>query len=209
MGKKKIAILSAILSLSIASGVSSMTAYADNKDTNYINKNDVKLNGKISEALRSNTKIELENGMTKPIYSLDEAIVENLFVETEVDSDRDGKKDRVSVKVMRPKTDPNVKVPVIYEMSPYRAGLKDVPVYNVDEELYAYEGKPYGAVNLGSYGNYYVPRGYAVILGESIGTGKSDGCPTTGDEQEILGTKSVIDWVNGRAKAYTENGEGS
>ena len=116
-------------------------------------------------------------------------------------------KDRVSVKVMRPKTDPNVKVPVIYEMSPYRAGLKDVPVYNVDEELYAYEGKPYGAVNLGSYGNYYVPRGYAVILGESIGTGKSDGCPTTGDEQEILGTKSVIDWVNGRAKAYTENGE--
>ena len=108
---------------------------------------------------------------------------------------------------MRPKTDSNVKVPVIYEMSPYRAGLKDVPVYNVDEELYAYEGKPYGAVNLGSYGNYYVPRGYAVILGESIGTGKSDGCPTTGDEQEILGTKSVIDWVNGRAKAYTENGE--
>ena len=100
-----------------------------------------------------------------------------------------------------------MKVPVIYEMSPYRAGLKDVPVYNVDEELYAYEGKPYGAVNLGSYGNYYVPRGYAVILGESIGTGKSDGCPTTGDEQEILGTKSVIDWVNGRAKAYTENGE--
>lgn len=208
MGKKKIATLSAILSLSITSGVSSTTAYADNKETNYINENDVKLNGKVSEALQSNTKIELENGMTKPIYSLDEAIIENLFVETEVDSDRDGKKDRVSVKVMRPKTDSNVKVPVIYEMSPYRAGLKDVPVYNVDEELYAYEGKPYGAVNLGSYGNYYVPRGYAVILGESIGTGKSDGCSTTGDEQEILGTKSVIDWVNGgRAKAYTENGE--
>ncbi|EMI9089524.1 Xaa-Pro dipeptidyl-peptidase [Bacillus wiedmannii] len=207
MGKKKIATLSAILSLSITSGVSSMTAYADNKETNYINENDVRLNGNVSEALRSNTKIELENGMTKPIYSLDEAIIENLFVETEVDSDRDGKKDRVSVKVMRPKTDSNVKVPVIYEMSPYRSGLKDVPVYNVDEELYAYEGKPYGAVNLGSYGNYYVPRGYAVILGESIGTGKSDGCPTTGDEQEILGTKSVIDWVNGRAKAYTENGE--
>ena len=31
MGKKKIATLSAILSLSITSGVSSMTAYADNK----------------------------------------------------------------------------------------------------------------------------------------------------------------------------------
>lgn len=91
-GEKKIATLSAILSLSITSGVSSTTAYADNKETNYINENDVKLNGKVSEALQSNMKIELENGMTKPIYSLDEAIIENLFVETEVDSDRDGKR---------------------------------------------------------------------------------------------------------------------
>ena len=40
---------------------------------------------------------------------------------------------------MRPKLIRIVKV-CIYEMSPYRAGLKDVPVYNVDEELYAYEG---------------------------------------------------------------------
>ncbi|MED0984523.1 Xaa-Pro dipeptidyl-peptidase [Bacillus paramycoides] len=208
MEKKKLAItLSTILSLTITSGVSNMTAHAESKEGASVKGSDVKLNGQVSEALIPNTKIELENGMTKPIYSLDESIIENLFVETEVDSDRDGKKDRVSIKVMRPKTDPNVKVPVIYEMSPYRAGLKDVPVYNVDEELYAYEGKPYAAVNLGSYGNYYVPRGYAVILGESIGTGKSDGCPTTGDEQEILGTKSVIDWVNGRAKAYTEDGK--
>ena len=52
----------------------------------------MKLNGIVSDALRSSTKIELENGMTKPIYSLDEAIIENLFVETEVDSDRDGKR---------------------------------------------------------------------------------------------------------------------
>ena len=95
-GKKKIATLSAILSLSITSGVSSMTAYADNKETNYINEHDVKLNGIVSDALRSSTKIELENGMTKPIYSLDEAIVENLFVETEVDSDRDGKRSSIS-----------------------------------------------------------------------------------------------------------------
>ncbi|MED0963675.1 Xaa-Pro dipeptidyl-peptidase [Bacillus paramycoides] len=208
MEKKKLAItLSTILSLTITSGVSNMTAHAESKEGASVKGSDIKLNGQVSEALIPNTKIELENGMTKPIYSLDDSIIENLFVETEIDSDRDGKKDRVSIKVMRPKTDPNVKIPVIYEMSPYRAGLKDVPVYNVDEELYAYEGKPYAAVNLGSYGNYYVPRGYAVILGESIGTGKSDGCPTTGDEQEILGTKSVIDWVNGRAKAYTEDGK--
>lgn len=92
MRKKKLAItLSAILSLTITSGVSSMTAHAENEGSSVKDKN-VMLNGQISEDLMSNTKIELENGMTKPIYSLDEAIVENLFVETEVDSDRDGKK---------------------------------------------------------------------------------------------------------------------
>ncbi|KFM99439.1 Xaa-Pro dipeptidyl-peptidase [Bacillus clarus] len=208
MKKKRLTItLSAMLSLTLTSGITSMTVHAEKNEENSIKRLNVPLNGTISEEILSATKVELENGMTKPIYSLDEAIVENLFVETEVDSDRDGKKDRVSIKVMRPKTNPGVKVPVIYEMSPYRAGLKDVPVYNVDEELHAVERKPYAAVNLGSYGNYYVPRGYAVILGESIGTGKSEGCPTTGDEQEILGTKSVIDWINGRAKAYSEDGK--
>ncbi|MEI4804562.1 Xaa-Pro dipeptidyl-peptidase, partial [Bacillus sp. FJAT-51639] len=166
------------------------------------------LNGKVPETLAQSTKIELENGMTKPIYSIDEAIVEKLYVETEIDSDLDWKKDLVSIKVMRPKTEAGVKVPVIYEMSPYRSGINNVPAYNVDEELYPTEGKPYAEpANLGSYGNYYVPRGYAVILGESIGTGNSGGCPTTGDQQEIIGTKSVIDWVNGRAKAFNEYGD--
>ena len=56
-------------------------------------------------------------------------------------------------------------------------------------------------------GNYYVPRGYAVILGESIGTGKSDGCPTTGDEQEILGTKSVArKHVQNRVRKFRQIG---
>ncbi len=207
LGKKQFVIaLSAIFSLTVTSGISHVV-YAEQKEEKE-RKVTLPLNGKVPETFVQSTKIELENGMTKPIYSLDEAIVENVFVETEVDSDRDGKKDRVSIKVMRPKTEPGVKIPVIYEMSPYRSGIKDVPVYNVDEELYPVGGKPYAdPVNLGSYGNYYVPRGYAVILGESIGTGKSDGCPTTGDEQEILGTKSVIDWVNGRAKAFTESGQ--
>ncbi len=180
----------------------------------------IPLNGLIPETASDTTRIELENGMTKPIYSTDEAIIEELFVETEVDSDRDGKRDRVSIKVYRPKTEPGVKVPVIYEMSPYRSGILNVPVYNVDVELNPVKhpgngngrgGKPFAlangqAANLGSLGNYYVPRGYAVILAESIGTGKSEGCPTTGDEREVLGTKAVIDWLNGRAKAYAGDG---
>ena len=59
----------------------------------------------------------------------------------------------------------------------------------------------------GQLDNYYVPRGYAVVLGESIGTFNSDGCPTVGDQVETLGTKAVIDWLNGRARAFDADGE--
>jgi X-Pro dipeptidyl-peptidase len=51
-----------------------------------------------------------------------------------------------------------------------------------------------------------VPRGYAVVLGESIGTFNSDGCPTVGDRVETLGTKAVIDWLNGRTRGFDANG---
>lgn len=165
-----------------------------------------KLNGLVPETASASTKIELENGMTKPIYSTDDAIIENLFVETETDSDGDGKRDRVAIRVMRPNTEPGIKVPVIYEMSPYRAGGNPLSFHDVDVDLVPVGGKPLAA-NLGSLGNYYVPRGYAVILGYSIGSGGSDGCPTVGDIHEILGTKAVIDWLNGRAQAFTSDGQ--
>lgn len=168
-------------------------------------KEPVKMNGLVPETATEYTKIELEDGMTKPIYPIDEAIIETLLIETETDSDGDGKQDRVAIRVMRPHTDPGIKVPVIYEMSPYRAGGNPVDFHNVDVDLVPIGGKP-SAGNLGSLGDYYVPRGYAVILGYSIGSGASDGCPTVGDVHEIMGTKAVIDWLNGRAKAFTEDG---
>ena len=51
-----------------------------------------------------------------------------------------------------------------------------------------------------------MPRGYAVVLGESIGTFNSDGCPDIGGPWETLGTKAVIDWLNGRARGFDEAG---
>ena len=135
--------LCSVLSLTLVAGVDSWTAEAANSQnlpaslepaakTNVLKWKGMPLNGLIPETASDATRIELENGMTKPIYSTDEAIVEELFVETEIDSDRDGKRDRVSIKVYRPKTEPGVKVPVIYEMSPYRSGFLNVPVYDVD-----------------------------------------------------------------------------
>ncbi len=75
----------------------------------------------------SDPAILVEDGMTQPIFSKEEAIVERIFIETEVDSDGDGENDRIRADLIRPKeTEEGLKVPVIYEMSPYRAGLNPV-----------------------------------------------------------------------------------
>ncbi|MEU8037757.1 Xaa-Pro dipeptidyl-peptidase [Streptosporangium sp. NPDC049078] len=52
----------------------------------------------------------------------------------------------------------------------------------------------------------WLPRGFAVVHAESLGSGKSDGCPTTGGRNETIGAKAVVDWLNGRAKAYDAAG---
>ena len=45
-----------------------------------------------------------------------------------------------------------------------------------------------------------------MILGEGIGSAGSDGCPTIGDRDETVSTRAVIDWLNGRARAFDADG---
>ncbi|WP_240339674.1 Xaa-Pro dipeptidyl-peptidase [Halobacillus ihumii] len=180
-------------------------------------------------------QVKVEDGKTQPVYSHEEAIRETVYIETSVDSDGDGELDRVHADIIRPKeTEQGLKVPVIYEMSPYRAGLNpinfhdvDVPLNPVDHRKPAKKGKgEQGKVSLaenqgaasataagpaqpsfpGYYDDYFVPRGYAVVLAESLGSGLSNGCATSGGKNETLGTKAVIDWLNGRTKAYDSEG---
>lgn len=167
--------------------------------------------------------LKVENGVSVPQFALADAVEETLFVQTTVDSDLDGVKDRVRVRLSRPgETETlGIKVPVIFEHSPYRYNTGGGDNHNVDFSVLPQEGvQPFsarvGGTPIGarpepdlpsSLDNYWVPRGYAVVLGESIGTGFSDGCPTVGDMKETLGTKAVIDWLNGRAQAFTETGE--
>ena len=52
------------------------------------------------------------------------------------------------------------------------------------------------------YDNYFVPRGYGVVLVDEAGTNRSSGCPSGPD---ATGTSvAVIDWLNGRAPAPGE-----
>jgi predicted acyl esterase len=142
----------------------------------------------------------------------------SLWVQTEFDSDGDGLLDRVFVDVTRPQqTDTEgLKVPVVYESSPYYAGTASTAsqyFWNVNHELGAtplprtsppditYQA---GRTSIStSEVNTWVPRGFAVVHSDSVGTGLSDGCPTVGGINESLAPKAVVDWLNGRTPGFT------
>jgi X-Pro dipeptidyl-peptidase len=138
-----------------------------------------------------------------------------LWVETEFDSDGDGERDRMHVAVVRPRQTETegLKVPVIYESSPYYAGTSGArqSLWDVRQEL---GEEPPRRTNQppvrtrirpgisNSHVNEWVPRGFAVVHSESPGTGLSQGCPTVGAPNESLAPKAVIDWLNGRARGF-------
>jgi X-Pro dipeptidyl-peptidase len=142
----------------------------------------------------------------------------DLWVETEFDSDDDGKLDRMHVAVTRPRqTDSEgLKLPVVYVSSPYFAGtgVKDKkyfwdPRHELGEQpperehVPPVERKGVRPIISKSHLEDWIPRGYVVVHSSSPGTGLSQGCPTVGGDNESLGPKAVIDWLNGRASGYT------
>ena len=158
-----------------------------------------------------------EDGMSQPVFNdnPDDWIRQELWVETGFDSDHDGDPDRVHVSLARPAEteSDDVKVPVVYEDSPYYAGIGPAENWGVDHELGAppdsrpttppWDAGDTSPIISTGYESTWIPRGYAVVHSESPGTGLSDGCPTSGGPNETLAPKAVIDWLNGRAQAYT------
>lgn len=160
--------------------------------------------------------VRIANNATQPVFSRAEAVKQTVFVEVAgVDSDNDGKTDRVAVDVLRPKeTEQGLKVPTIMEASPYYAGIRDIPMHTVDVDE---NGNPLPTARAagvmewklpfdGYYDNYFLPLGYAIALVENVGSGRATGCPTTGDPVETAGPKAAIDWLNGRAKGFDADG---
>lgn len=54
-----------------------------------------------------------------------------------------------------------------------------------------------------SLNDYFLARGFASIYVAGVGTLDSDGFQTSGDYQQIYSMTAVIDWLNGRARAFT------
>ncbi|HEX5685442.1 MAG TPA: CocE/NonD family hydrolase [Ideonella sp.] len=113
-----------------------------------------------------------------------EAVKEVVNVETGFDRDRDGKTDTIKVEITRPNAAEGARVPMIIHASPY-----------------FFQGSRAAWET-----DFFVPRGYAVATVALPGTDFSTGCADVGGNREVLGTKAVIDWANGRANGFHPDG---
>ncbi|MFZ6664645.1 Xaa-Pro dipeptidyl-peptidase [Peijinzhouia sedimentorum] len=173
-----------------------------------------------SSTLLAQVKPVFENGEAQVVPELNEPanwIRHDLWVETEFDTDGDGKLDRMHVAVTRPKQTETegLKLPVIYATSPYFAGTAgSAPglFWEVKHEL-GEAAPPRTHVEVRRRGErpiisnseimQWVPRGYIVVHSSSPGTGLSQGAPTVGGPNESLAPKAVIEWLTGKDNGYT------
>ena len=166
--------------------------------------------------------IVVKDGVTQPVYAAAAVINERIWVQTTIDTDADGALDRVAIDIERPAG--HARVATILTASPYWQCCQDVANHPVDvnrlpqESLTLGQGQTQDVSSLlaaqattanrmaAEISARYVPRGYAAVQAQTIGTADSDGCPTSGDHNETLSVKAVIDWLAGRGKGFDESG---
>ena len=174
------------------------------------------------------------NGKSLATFSTCNIIREVVYVETRIDSDKDGLPDLVKVNIIRPTF--SERIPAVMTASPYHQGTNDKAS---DKALYKMEGElvvkephkisleeptldlvdPVGQAELvteaeeklthinSSYtlNDYFLPRGFANIYVSGLGTKDSQGLMPNGDYRQIEAYKNVIDWLNGRCRAFTDH----
>ena len=143
-------------------------------------------------------------------------IDEEVYIESPTDTDSDGQPDLIYAKVSRPSG--GTDLPVVFTMTPYALGGNNVPNHSVDVTRLPQDGVKRRealdqAFSTRLMTNEYalerqsiIERGYADVIADSVGTGRSKGCPTVGDMSETLAAKAVIDWLNGRARGFSADG---
>ena len=158
-----------------------------------------------SAAGRPTHRIVVADGVTQPVFGYADAIRERLFIDSTFDSDHDGLRDIIAFDVIRPRaTENGLKVPVVMDASPYYSTVCRGNEAECKADL---DGD--GLLDKWPlfYDNYFVPRGYAVILLDMVGTNNSTGCPTTNANEDNLSAKQAVNWLNGRATARNAAGQ--
>jgi X-Pro dipeptidyl-peptidase len=149
--------------------------------------------------------ISVVDGATAPVFDYTSAIRERVYIPVPgVDQDLDGHDDVTVADIIRPaESDQGLKVPAIIDPSPY---YTTIGRGNESEKIADLDGDGINDVWPTYYDNYFVPRGYAVVLAHANGTGFSTGCPMHGGPGDIASMKVVVDWLQGRAAAHDAAG---
>ncbi|MGW3462561.1 Xaa-Pro dipeptidyl-peptidase [Streptomyces olivaceoviridis] len=144
---------------------------------------------------------------SRPVYSYADAVRESVWVDTGLDEDGDGRTDRVAADIVRPAEPARQgrKVPVVMDASPYYSCCGR----GNESQRKTYDAQGHVVQMPLFYDNYFVPRGYAFVGVDLAGTNRSDGCVDVGGRSDILSAKAVVDWLNGRARAYTSRTGGT
>ena len=174
------------------------------------------------------------NGKSLSTFSSHDVIREVVYVETRVDTDRKGLPDLVKVSIIRPRYDGQIPAimtaspyhqgtndkasdKALYKME---GNLEVKPAHKIElEEPQLNLVQPHGQAELvseaeeklthinASYtlNDYFLPRGFANLYVSGVGTKDSTGFMTNGDYQQIEAYKNVIDWLNGRCRAFTDH----
>ncbi|MDQ3915791.1 MAG: Xaa-Pro dipeptidyl-peptidase [Actinomycetota bacterium] len=154
---------------------------------------------------REPSRITVRDGVTQPVFSYENAVRETVYVQSSIDGDGDQELDLMATDIIRPAaTEDDLRVPVIYEQSPYYQSNgrgNEAEIKGEEDGDFVPEVFPL------FYDNYFVPRGYAVVLQDMPGTRNSEGCMVLGGEAEELAAEATVDWLNGRGKAFTGTGQ--
>ena len=175
------------------------------------------------------------NGKSLATFTSYDAIREVVYVESRVDTDGDGLPDLVKVSIIRPRyqgqipavmtaspyhqgtNDPasdkalhNMNVDLA-KKEPHRITVQDpeLKLLQLDSPDSAQEvseaEEKLGHIGTYTLNDYLLPRGFANLYVSGVGTKDSEGLMTSGDYQQIEAYKNVIDWLNGRCRAFTDH----
>ena len=174
------------------------------------------------------------NGKSLATFNTNNVIREVVYVETRVDSDKDDLPDLIKVNIIRPAYNgkiPAVMTASPYHQGT-NDKASDKALYKMEAELEVKEPheitlenptldlvEPVGDAELvseaeeklthinSSYtlNDYFLPRGFANIYVSGLGTKDSQGLMTNGDYRQVEAYKNVIDWLNGRCRAFTDH----
>ena len=174
------------------------------------------------------------NGKSLATFNCHDVIREVVYVESRVDSDQDGLPDLVKVNIIRPRYEGKIPAVMTASPHHQGTNDKasDKALYNMNVDLEVKEPHtiqveepqlelvdPVGSAQLvseaeetlthinSSYtlNDYLLARGFANLYVSGLGTKDSQGLMTNGDYRQIEAYKNVIDWLNGRCRAFTDH----